>query len=120
MRKVVVSPYNVHWPSMYDEEAGKLRTIFGEQLVAMHHIGSTSVPGLEAKPIIDILVVVQDIARVDAINHEMQAFGYEVKGEYGIPGRRFFRKAGMSGLTTFTSSRRTVLTLNGIWLFGTI
>ncbi|MCA1291462.1 GrpB family protein [Paenibacillus sp. alder61] len=50
MRKVEVTPYNKQWVWMYEEEANKLRLIFGEQLAAIHHIGSTSVPGLEAKP----------------------------------------------------------------------
>lgn len=81
MRKVEVTPYNKQWARMYEEEANKLRLIFGEQLVAIHHIGSTSVPGLEAKPIIDIMPVVNDIKLVDEHNHFMQKIGYEPKGE---------------------------------------
>ena len=57
-------------------------------------MGSTSVPGLPAKPIIDILVVTDDIGQVDSLNPAMIALGYEPQGEYGIPGRRFFTKGG--------------------------
>ncbi|MFM9281254.1 GrpB family protein [Paenibacillus jiagnxiensis] len=94
MRKVEVTPYNKQWAWMYEEEANKLRLIFGEQLAAIHHIGSTSVPGLEAKPVIDIMPVVNDIKLVDEYNHYMQEIGYEPKGENGITGRRFFQKGG--------------------------
>jgi GrpB-like predicted nucleotidyltransferase (UPF0157 family) len=94
MRKVEVTPYNQQWASMFEEEANKLRHIFGEQLVAIHHIGSTSVPGLEAKPIIDIMSVVKDIKLVDEHNESMQKIGYEPKGENGIPERRYFQKGG--------------------------
>ena len=58
---VTVVPYNPQWPQLFEEEAKSLRALLGENLVALFHIGSTSVPGLAAKPIIDILPVVQDI-----------------------------------------------------------
>lgn len=79
---------------MFEEEAEKLKLIFGEELVAIHHIGSTAVPGLKAKPIIDILPVVKDISLVDNYNQAMWDIGYDSKGENGILGRRYFRKGG--------------------------
>lgn len=92
--KVVVQEYDESWPATFTAEAARLREIFGAELAAIHHIGSTAVPGLPAKPIIDIMPVVQDIARVDELNGKMAAFGYEPCGEFGIKGRRFFRKGG--------------------------
>ena len=53
-------------------------------------MGSTSVPGIWAKPVIDIMPVVHDIDTVDSLNDELRALGYVPKGEYGIRGRRFF------------------------------
>lgn len=94
MRRVEVTPYNEQWVQMYEEEAEKLRRIFGRQLIAIHHIGSTAVPGLDAKPIIDIMPVVRDITLVDEYNQPMRDIGYEPKGENGIPGRRYFQKGG--------------------------
>lgn len=79
---------------MFKEEAAKLQTIFGNEIVDIHHIGSTSVPGLKAKPIIDIMPVVRDINTVDNYNIYMQEIGYEPKGENGIPKRRYFQKGG--------------------------
>lgn len=94
MRKVEVCPYNEKWVSLFEEEADHLRHIFDEQMVAIYHIGSTSVPGLKAKPIIDIMPVVKNIHRVDPYNSRMKELGYEPKGENGIGGRRYFQKGG--------------------------
>ncbi|MFT8322065.1 MAG: GrpB family protein [Bacillus sp. (in: firmicutes)] len=94
MRKVEVVEYKKDWKRLFKEESNKLKRIFGKQLLTIHHIGSTSVPGLKAKPIIDIMPIVKDINRVAAFNHEMTAIGYEAKGENGIPGRALFQKGG--------------------------
>jgi GrpB-like predicted nucleotidyltransferase (UPF0157 family) len=90
LRRITVVPYDARWPDLFQEEAYELAAIFGEEVVAIHHIGSTAIPGIHAKPIIDILVEVQDIERVDAFNQEMTERGYLPKGEFGIRGRRFF------------------------------
>ena len=92
MRKVIVVAYDHHWPAMFEGEATLIRHILGSELLEIHHIGSTSVPGLAAKPIIDMMPVVKDITNIDRFNHQMMAIGYTPKGEYGILGRRFFYK----------------------------
>ncbi|MFN7252411.1 MAG: GrpB family protein [Anaerobacillus sp.] len=94
MRKVEVCSYNEKWPLMFLEEAEKLKLIFGNEILDIYHIGSTSVRGLKAKPIIDIMPVVEDITLVDKYNEEMQNNGYEPKGENGLLGRRYFQKGG--------------------------
>lgn len=94
MRKVDVLPYQESWQSLFEEEADQLRRIFGEELIAIHHIGSTSVKGLKAKPIIDIMPVVKNIQHVNGFNDSVIALGYEPKGENGIRGRRYFQKGG--------------------------
>jgi GrpB-like predicted nucleotidyltransferase (UPF0157 family) len=91
-REIKVVPYDTRWSDRFRKEADELAAIFGEEAVAIHHIGSTAIPGIYAKPIIDILVEVQDIERVDAFNREMAKRGYLPKGEFGIRGRRFFIK----------------------------
>ena len=89
---VEVVPYCTKWPEQYRQEAEAISQILGDKLVAIHHIGSTSVPGLAAKPIIDIMPVVHQIETVDTLSAGFEALGYEVMGEFGIPGRRYFRK----------------------------
>lgn len=92
IRKVEVAAFKEEWTTLYEIEAEKLKRIFGENITAIYHIGSTSVSGLKAKPIIDMMPVVKDIELVDQLNEKMQELSYEPMGEYGIPGRRYFRK----------------------------
>lgn len=94
MRKVEVKPYNEQWLSIFEEEANILYKILDLEVIDIHHIGSTSVNGLKAKPIIDIMPVVKDINRIDKFNVSMMAIGYKPKGENGISNRRYFQKGG--------------------------
>ena len=89
-RAVEVVAYDPMWPLLYEAEAARLSVIFGDRLASIHHMGSTSVPGIWAKPVIDIMPVVHDIDTVDSLNDSLRALGYVPKGEYGIAGRRFF------------------------------
>ncbi|MFZ0075603.1 MAG: GrpB family protein, partial [Exiguobacterium undae] len=73
MRQVIVTPYQTSWPDTFEQEAARLRTVFGERLLAVHHIGSTSVPGLSAKPILDILPVVDTLDGIEAFDAAMEA-----------------------------------------------
>lgn len=92
--KVEVLPYSEAWPIEFEREQSALCERLGSSLVKIHHIGSTSVPGLAAKPIIDILLEVQSLEVIDGKAAVFVSLGYEVKGEYGIAGRRYFRKGG--------------------------
>ncbi|WP_028550269.1 GrpB family protein [Paenibacillus sp. UNC451MF] len=91
---VVVTEYNDKWKQMFLDESNKIKDIFVDELIDIHHIGSTSVPGLKAKPIIDIMPVVKDIENIDRFNEQMAELGYECMGEFGMKGRRYFRKGG--------------------------
>jgi GrpB-like predicted nucleotidyltransferase (UPF0157 family) len=92
MRRVTVREWDESYQVEFGEEAMKIREIFGNEVLGVFHIGSTAVPGLKSKPIIDILVVVQDINRVDDFIGGMESIGYTSMGEYGIQGRRYFHK----------------------------
>jgi GrpB-like predicted nucleotidyltransferase (UPF0157 family) len=99
VRFVKVVPYDPNWVLLYEKEAQNLTNIFGDLLAAIHHIGSTAVPGLMAKPVIDIMPVVYDIEKVDVLNPGMIELGYLPKGEMGITGRRFFIKPAVTERT---------------------
>ncbi len=71
LRKLVVSLYDEQWIQLFMEEGEKLDFIFKNEIIDIYHIGSTSVPGLKAKPIIDVMPVVKDIHHVDTFNLEM-------------------------------------------------
>ncbi len=91
---IIVLDYDPIWRKSFQEEAGKIKSILKDNCVAVHHIGSTAVPGLAAKPIIDIMPVVKSLAEVDRVSAEFEEIGYEYLGEFGIKGRRYLRKGG--------------------------
>ncbi|HYO63777.1 MAG TPA: GrpB family protein [Pyrinomonadaceae bacterium] len=100
MKRVEVVPHDPRWRDAFEAEAGRVAAALGENVVAVHHVGSTSIPGIHAKPVIDLLVEVGDINKVDEHGPAMESLGYEVKGEYGIPGRRYFRRDNQEGTRT--------------------
>ena len=91
-KAIVLSPYDPAWASVYEREAAAIRGVRGGAVLEIHHIGSTAVPGLLAKPVVDMLGVVQDVVELDAYRARLEALGYVWLGENGIPGRRYFDK----------------------------
>jgi GrpB-like predicted nucleotidyltransferase (UPF0157 family) len=75
---VTLAEYDPSWPPLYEREAARLRDILGERVVLLEHVGSTSVPGLCAKPIIDILLVVPDSGDEPAYAPALEAAGYRL------------------------------------------
>jgi len=90
-------PYNPEWPQLAASHVERLR-VLGSTLVIVHHIGSTSVPGLAAKPIIDLMPLVTTLTDLDRERGRIEALGYEWHGEYGIPGRRYCTLATENGI----------------------
>ena len=88
---ITVTEYDPKWPLLYDKEREKLIGVLKGNCLAMYHIGSTSVPGLAAKPIIDIMAAVKSLEGADAAAAEFSRLGYEYCGEFGIKGRRYLR-----------------------------
>lgn len=80
--------YNPEWPGMASRFSDELG-ILGPLLTVVHHIGSTSVPGMTAKPVIDLMPLVSDLAGFDARRSDIEGLGYVWHGEFGVEGRRF-------------------------------
>jgi GrpB-like predicted nucleotidyltransferase (UPF0157 family)/RimJ/RimL family protein N-acetyltransferase len=91
-RKIEVVEYDNNWPAAFQKEANVISAVLSEEIVHIHHIGSTAVHGLNAKPVIDILLEVKNVESLDCYNSRMEDIGYIPKGEFGIPGRRFYLK----------------------------
>lgn len=91
---ITVVDYNPLWVKKYEEESVLIKDILADNCIAIYHIGSTSVPGLAAKPIIDIMVAVKSLEKVDSVAEAFSEIGYEYLGEFGIKGRRYLRKGG--------------------------
>lgn len=86
---IEIAPYNPQWPKMFEDETSQLKQALGDNCIAIHHIGSTSVPGLSAKPKIDIIAVIKNPLTVKAA---LAKLNYKYKGEYNIPFRLYFTK----------------------------
>lgn len=87
--KVRLLPYDPHWAAAAETEASRLRAAAGPALLAVHHIGSTAVPGIRAKPILDLLGAADSLAAIDAAKPMLEALGYSWHGELGLSGRRY-------------------------------
>ncbi len=90
--KIEVIPYDLSWPAKFAAEKTEIIKSLGQIVVHIHHIGSTAVVGLAAKPIIDIILEVTSLDALDLQSSKLELLGYESKGEFGIPGRRYFPK----------------------------
>lgn len=97
LEKIVLVEQNPDWGGEFARAAADIRGALGQVLVEIHHIGSTAISGISAKPIIDILVGVSSVEELDDLSTSMNVTGYEAMGEFGIPGRRFFTKHNEAG-----------------------
>jgi GrpB-like predicted nucleotidyltransferase (UPF0157 family)/GNAT superfamily N-acetyltransferase len=89
--EVIVEPYNPNWPLQFEEIKRTLWSVVGGFATSVEHVGSTSVPGLAAKPILDIDIVIKDMALLDRAIPALSHLGYEHRGNLGIEGREAFR-----------------------------
>ena len=97
-RHIVVQPHDARWSRDFADISAEIREALGELALAIEHVGSTSVPGLPAKPIIDIDVVIRDYALFDAVASALKAIGYHHEGDLGIAGREAFGYEGKAHL----------------------
>lgn len=95
-----VLPHDPLWANAFVGEAEAISAALQPIQITLHHIGSTAVPGLAAKPIIDILGAVDSLETLDAAVLPMTGLGYEIMGAFGIEGRRYFRKTRPDGVRT--------------------
>src|SRR5688500_12395500 len=95
-RRIDIVSYDPVWPEMFVAERERLLPIFESILESIHHVGSSSVPGLPAKPVIDILIVISDDSNLSDLNPAMIELGYTPRGECldagGTPGRFYYSK----------------------------
>lgn len=82
------------WPALYTSEAERVRGVLGAVATRLEHVGSTAVPGLAGKPIVDLLVGVRTLDEGKAVTPRLVALGYEDFGEVFIPGRLYLRRRG--------------------------
>jgi GrpB-like predicted nucleotidyltransferase (UPF0157 family) len=89
---VRLAPYTAEWRRLFEAEKARLEAAIGQYVLDIQHVGSTSIPGLAAKPIIDIAVAVESFEEASVCIAPMEGLGYEYRGENGIPRRHYFIK----------------------------
>lgn len=90
---IELHPQDPQWSAVYDEARSVLSAVLGEYALDIQHVGSTSIPGISAKPVIDIAVAIERYPLPDEVLAAVEALGYTYWGEYGIPRRHlFFRR----------------------------
>lgn len=89
---VALAPHRPEWAALFEEEASRLRSLMGAAALSVEHVGSTSVEGLDAKPIIDLMVGVRNLEEARAWVPGIEALGYEFRPKDDIPARIFFAK----------------------------
>ena len=94
---VALVDYDADWPQRAAKLAERLQ-VLGSTLVVVQHIGSTAIPGMAAKPIIDLMPLVTTLADLDTQRWRVEALGYEWRGELGIQGRRYCTLSNESGI----------------------
>jgi len=87
----VIEKYNPQWPILFEELRIKFSELLGNMVSAIEHVGSTSVPGLAAKPIIDLDFLLASAAYLPETIRRLATLGYEHQGDLGIAGREAFR-----------------------------
>lgn len=88
---IIIENYNPEWPKQFELLRSRIAPAFGTLAAAIEHVGSTAVPGLAAKPIIDIDVLLHSADDLQEAIQRLGTVGYEHRGDLGIPGREAFR-----------------------------
>jgi GrpB-like predicted nucleotidyltransferase (UPF0157 family) len=91
-KKVEIVPYNPQWKIEFNNIKEMISTYIGDLIISIEHVGSTSIEGLSAKPIIDLDVVIEDNAVLPKIIERLKKFGFEHEGNLGVEGREAFRR----------------------------
>lgn len=84
--------YDPKWKRLFEAEKASLQGVLGTKILDIRHIGSTSIPGMPAKPIIDIAIAVTDFEEAKGCIRLIEGLGYEYRGEFGMPRRHYFVK----------------------------
>jgi GrpB-like predicted nucleotidyltransferase (UPF0157 family) len=89
---VRLAPYSSRWSELYELEEQSLREAIGAYVLDIQHVGSTAIPGMVAKPILDVVVAIDSFEAAAVCIEPMERLGYEYRGENGIPRRHYFTK----------------------------
>jgi GrpB-like predicted nucleotidyltransferase (UPF0157 family) len=101
--------YQENWKEVYESEKKLLISVFSDQAIGFEHIGSTSIEGMIAKPIIDILIGLRSLDIGNDLEKKLNDLGYEGFGEAGVPGRLYYRKRKINNINLQITKWKSVL-----------
>ena len=102
---IKIVPYNSQWPIIFNELKTIYNSILSKEILTIEHIGSTSIPNLDAKPVIDIDIIIADKSKLNSIINKLETIGYIFRGELGIEDRFAFSRT--SENVPFTGENKT-------------
>jgi GrpB-like predicted nucleotidyltransferase (UPF0157 family) len=91
-RTYSIKPYSKNWARRFRAQEKLLKKILGANVVEIHHVGSTSIPGMDAKPVIDVLVVVKNLKSIDQAEKKFKTLGYSLLIDHVTPNSRLLYK----------------------------
>ena len=94
-----IRDYDPRWPDEYEREATAVRDLLGQEAVQIEHVGSTAVPGLAAKPLVDIAIIFPDRAQLETARERLAAAGYDDRGDLADSGGVIIAKGPLDGRT---------------------
>lgn len=98
IKQVIVEPYDEEWKNEFRKIKKELSTALHDEIISIEHVGSTSVKGLSAKPIIDIDIVIKDKSVFKKVRNTLEEIGYRHEGDLGITDREAFKYSGKEHL----------------------
>jgi GrpB-like predicted nucleotidyltransferase (UPF0157 family) len=91
-RTYSIKPYSKNWPRRFRAQEKLLKKILGKNIVEIHHVGSTAIPGMDAKPVVDVLIVAKNLKAIDKTEGKFKALGYGLLANYVTPNSRLLYK----------------------------
>lgn len=98
---VKVLPYDYRWVELYKQEEKLLYSLIEQYVIDIQHVGSTSIEGLDSKPIIDIAIGVKSLNAVESFRNLLESAGYQYRGSAGVEGRMMFAKGNEDSRTHY-------------------
>ena len=98
---VVLADHDTRWTACFDVVSGSMAAGLEPFEIELHHVGSTAVPNIRAKPILDVLWIADEIEALDGLRHRMEEMDFVWKGENGIPGRRYCVRYNRERMVTY-------------------
>jgi GrpB-like predicted nucleotidyltransferase (UPF0157 family) len=112
--KITIAPFNAEWEAMYQKESQRIQKKLENPSIIIEHIGSTAIHHISAKPIIDIMIGIQDIKHPESVINKLIELGYAYFGEANVPGRLYFRRRGKANFNIALCQYKGEIWINNI------